>query len=128
MAGKKPMTFEEAEAKLLLIAKGRYCGLRKYHYENAIMLSEDYPEWSIWLDGHVPRSHRGHFWDECLEKARKEALAPDKDKLCRFADALLTVQNSQPILKSSVAKDLISQAILDIQDTAETLRKRADEL
>lgn len=66
--------------------------------------------------------------EAAAEKARQEAIRPDKDKLIDFANKLLATQPLEPILKSPFAKDLLAQTVLDLQDTAATLKERAEEL
>ena len=61
-----------------------------------------------------------------VEKAKKAAMAPDKEKLIKFADKILDVE--LPTLKSHKANKILSDANNSLAELATDIRKQAKEL
>jgi len=60
------------------------------------------------------------------EKKRQEALRPDKDKLIAFADGLCIIET--PSVKSPKAQEIISSALLDLEQISNHIKAQTKEL
>ena len=62
------------------------------------------------------------------EKARQNALRPDKEKIISFADSLIYIQSPINDLKSGEAQQIVSDARDDLDTLAEQIKEKAQEL